>query len=233
MDTVAIIPARFNSNRFPGKPLVKINGKQMILHVVERVKKIPGIDRVIVATDNSDIQGLVVNAGHYAVMTGQDHESGMDRVAEVARRYDSDTVILNVQGDLPFFNPEVGKRLIAALKVDSSRDIATPVKLRDSEYELRNGNNVKALFAKNYRALFFTRFPVGTGTGQWYHHIGVYAYRNETLQQLTTIGPSRFERFENLEQLRALEYGYKIYCMVTTNDCGVDVNCPDDLKRIG
>lgn len=232
MDTVAIIPARFNSRRFKGKPLALIGDKQMILHVVDRVNGIEGVDHVVVATDDSHIFDVVSKAGFNVTMTSVDHESGTDRVAEVARRYADNALILNVQGDLPFFNPLVGEQLINALKTIPQCDIATPVYLRSNEYQLRQTNNVKAIFSKDQSALFFTRFPVGVGLGCWYQHIGVYAYKNETLQRLTRLAPTALEKNEDLEQLRALEHGYKIHCMVTTEDCGVDINCPDDLKRI-
>ncbi|MDH3359945.1 MAG: hypothetical protein OEL55_03660, partial [Desulfobulbaceae bacterium] len=179
-----------------------------------------------------EIKKAVEDVGGLVEMTSKYHESGTDRVAEVASRFDDDAIILNVQGDLPQFEPNIGSCLIETLKKRESIEIATPVRAETSEYEMRNPNNVKAIFDLDGRALFFSRFPIGAGNNLWFRHIGVYAYHNRALQQLSNFAPTALEKVEKLEQMRALEYAFNFHCMVTIDNCGADINVPDDLRRI-
>jgi len=233
---VAVIPARFDSSRFPGKPLALIAGKPMVIRVWEQAIKIPGVDLVAVATDDGLIANAVRDAGGIAWMTGE-HQSGTDRIAEACSLMPADAIVLNVQGDLPFFRPEVGAELIRALESDPGADIATPVIAVKDDIVPTSKNAVKAVFGSSGNALYFSRAVIPfvreiTDGPLWYRHIGVYCYRNSALQRFAKLPQSRLEKIECLEQLRALENGMKIKCVVVDKDCGPEINCPNDLKRL-
>lgn len=240
MKFTAIIPARYASTRFPGKPLAMIGSQSMIERVYRRVAQ--AVDDVWVATDDSRIADAVANFGGRVVMTSADHQSGTDRLAEAARKIASDTdVIINVQGDEPFISLEQ----IAAVKAcfDSSDvKIATLARPFDSKAGidgLSDPNLVKIVFSQNMEALYFSRsvipFVRGVDPKEWtdntkfYSHIGIYAYTYDTLQQITQLERSPLEIAESLEQLRWLQNGYKIRVAVTdTPTIGIDT--PADLN---
>lgn len=232
---VVIIPARFGSKRLPGKPLAMVRGKLMIQRVWEQACQIPGVDKVIVATDNVDIARVIERQGGLALVSNCAYETGTDRVADVARVLGPDRIILNVQGDLPFFNPHVGSTLIHALNADQTADIATPVQTKQNCLtEFVDPNVVKVAFDLRFRALYFGRscIPcVCEGDQTWYKHIGVYAYRNHALQTLAELAPTGLEKAERLEQLRALEHGLYIKVCPVVDDCGQEINTPEDLVR--
>jgi len=241
MNAIAVIPARFASTRFPGKPLALIAGWPMVLHVYKRAREIKRVDGVIVATDSDLIVKTVTDAGGVAIFTSQDHQSGTDRVAEITNGMPSDRIVLNIQGDLPFVDPRVCEQLIQCLFDNPNIDIATPVIAQGvgQQRDFLDSNTVKSVFDLNNKALYFSRRPIPDSTPYpvdqfpiWHKHIGIYAYRNEVLQKVSKLKPTKLEQYERLEQLRWLENGINVQCVVVNNDCGPDINCPADLKRL-
>ncbi|RKO70736.1 3-deoxy-manno-octulosonate cytidylyltransferase [Sphingobacterium puteale] len=240
MKFLGIIPARFASSRFPGKPLVDIEGQTMIQRVYEQVKKSKKITKVIVATDDQRIASEVRSFGGNVVMTSETHQSGTDRCAEVVshnREYD---VVINIQGDEPFINPEQID-LLAACFENPQTKIATLVKEIETSEELFNLNIPKVVRNVSGEAIYFSRqtipFLRGVNQEQWlekqkfYKHIGIYAYQADTLRALTRLPVSRLEEAEALEQLRWIENGYAIQTAVTTHET-VAVDTKEDLDKI-
>lgn len=232
---IVLIPARMASTRLPGKPLADIGGKPMIVHVADRARD-AGFSTIVVATDMQAVLGAVEAAGHKAVMTGDHHQSGSDRVHEALSIVDPGGVhdaVINLQGDLPTLEPDL-IRACTALLDDPACDIATlGVEITD-EHEKTNPNVVKivgsALSDATLRALYFTRATAPWGEGPLYHHIGIYAYQRAALDRFVTLPPSPLETREKLEQLRALEAGMRVdVALVDTVPLGVDT--PPDLER--
>ncbi len=242
MKYIGIIPARYGSTRFPGKPLVEIKGKPMIQRTWEQAKK--ALEHVLVATDDDRIRQAVESFGGKAVMTSADHCSGTDRCAEASSilsssGYEHD-VVINIQGDEPFIHPDQ-ITLLAGCFEDAGVEIATLVKEIETEEDIFNPNLPKVIFNKNHFAIYFSRSPIpyirGKDHGEWlnshkfFRHIGMYGYRSGTLQQITKLGPSSLEQAEMLEQNRWLENGYPIKLKKTTLKTeGVDT--PEDLERL-
>tara|TARA_R110002050_G_scaffold48559_1_gene112883 strand:- start:2883 stop:3635 length:753 start_codon:yes stop_codon:yes gene_type:complete len=239
MKFIGIIPARYASTRFPGKPLAILSGKPIIQHVYENAAK--GLDAVWVATDNSRIAQAVTNFGGRFIMTREDHQSGTDRCAEAAKllsaKHNFD-VVINIQGDEPFVRSEQ----IEALKscfADAQTEIATLVKVIDSEEVLFNPNRPKVVVGRNQHALLFSRETIphirGAAKEQWlnqhefYSHLGMYAYRKDILQQITQLPPSKLEMAESLEQLRWLENGFGIKVAQTRFE-SIGIDTPEDLE---
>lgn len=240
MKFLGIIPARFASSRFPGKPLVDIEGQTMIQRVYEQVKQSKKLSKVIVATDDQRIVEEVLSFGGNVVMTSQTHQSGTDRCAEVITNDNEYDVIINIQGDEPFINPEQID-LLAACFENPQTKIATLVKKIDSMDELFNLNIPKVVRNIHGEAIYFSRqtipFLRGIEQGQWlkeqtfYKHIGIYAYQVDTLRALTQLPVSGLEEAEALEQLRWIENGYAIQTAVTTHET-VAVDTKEDLDKI-
>ena len=235
MNCLVLIPARMASTRLPGKPLADIAGAPMIVQVARRAES-AGIGRVVVATDSQEVLAAVIAAGHEAVMTRVDHESGSDRIFEALQTLDpagAVDVVVNVQGDLPTIDAETIRAALRPLE-NEAVDIATlTVEIRREE-ERTNPNVVKVvgspLSDARLRALYFTRATAPHGDGPLYHHIGLYAYRRAALERFVGLGPSVLEVREKLEQLRALEAGMRIDAeIVDTVPLGVDT--PEDLER--
>ena len=235
MNCLVLIPARMASTRLPGKPLADIAGAPMIVQVAHRAAA-AGIGRVVVATDSPEVLEAVMAAGHEAVMTRGDHESGSDRIFEALQALDPHArvdVVVNVQGDLPTIDAGTIRAALRPLE-NAAVDIATlTVEIRREE-ERSNPNVVKVvgspLSASRMRALYFTRATAPHGDGPLYHHIGLYAYRRAALERFVGLGPSVLEGREKLEQLRALEAGMRIDVeIVDTVPLGVDT--PEDLER--
>jgi 3-deoxy-manno-octulosonate cytidylyltransferase (CMP-KDO synthetase) len=231
-----IIPARYGSTRFPGKPLAPILGKPLIQWVYEQARQVPGLAGICVATDDTRIQECVVGFGGQAVMTRSDHASGSDRLAEAAAilGLDRHDLVINIQGDQPVFPPLVIGHMAALVDRDCSALMVTPAR-RLTDLELaKNPNLVKVVFNHQGRALYFSRSPLPYWRDgekpYFYKHIGIYAYRVEFLQDFVTLPPGRWEQAEKLEQLRALEYGYPIHVVETVEDT-VEVDTPEDLAR--
>lgn len=236
---LGIIPARYASTRFPGKPLVPIQGISMIQRVYEQAKRATALDHVIVATDDARIFDHVRAFGGEVVMTNADHPSGTDRCAEVATQCPAFEAVLNIQGDEPFVRPEQIDLLAHTLLSNPACEIATLAKKIEDPQILFNPNAVKVVFAPVQGALYFSRNPIpyvrGADPSEWlqhaefYKHIGLYAYRRDTLLRLSSCAPSPLERAESLEQLRWLENGYRIAVGLTEwETLGVDT--PEDLR---
>lgn len=242
MKFIGIIPARYASSRFPGKPLADIGGMPMIQRVYKQVEGV--LDNVCVATDDEQIFKAVEAFGGNVVMTSSLHRSGTDRCyeayAKVGAGYD---VIVNIQGDEPFIHPEQIEALKACFSDPSTR-IATLVKpfaaTADFEKELFNPNSPKVVLNTNNEAMYFSRSVIpymrGKNYTEWlanhtyYKHIGLYAYRAQTLQEITRLPPSPLELAESLEQLRWLENGYKIKAGITQRET-VGIDTPEDLEK--
>ncbi len=231
-----VIPARMQATRLPGKPLADIAGRPMIVHVWERAMQAEA-GRVAVATDSEEIASAVRAAGGEAVMTRADHISGSDRVFEAVSKLDPDgdaDRVVNLQGDLPTFDPALVSACLAPLKVKGV-DIATLAAEITVAGEKTNPNVVKIVGTpldtpRHLRALYFTRATAPHGEGPLYHHIGIYAYRRQSLELFVSLKPSPLELREKLEQLRALENGMRIdVAVVDTVPLGVDT--PEDLER--
>lgn len=233
---IILIPARLASTRLPGKPLADINGKPMIVHVMERAVA-TGIGPVFVACAEPEIAAAIEHAGGHAILTDPDHASGTDRIMEALQHIDPEKkhdIVVNVQGDLPTLDPAVIREVLVPLQ-DRNVDISTlAAEITDPE-EHTNPHVVKAVISwqkdgRHGRALYFTRATAPANAGPRYHHIGLYAYRREALERFTSLPPSPLEQREKLEQLRALENGLRIDVMcVDTIPFGVDT--PDDLAR--
>ena len=231
---IVVIPARFGSKRLPGKPLALVYGRPMIVCVWERAMLIPGIEAVVVATDSEEIAVAVEKAGGWAVVSEEEYETGTDRVADVAKICGPERLVLNVQGDLPFFSPQVGTRLLADLAAHPEADMATPVHMVIGNHGMFHDKNVvKVGVDSKFKATCFTRLPKPelVSRADWYKHIGVYAYRNRALQMLTDLPQTEGEQRERLEQLRALENGMHIRVVPVIDSCGQEVNTPEDLRK--
>lgn len=240
MNAIAIIPARYASTRFPGKPLIDIAGKSMIQRVYERTSQAKSIQSVVVATDDQRIAAHVQEFGGRVIMTSESHTSGTDRCAEAASHFDDADIVVNIQGDEPFIQAGQIDLLTACFK-DDSVNIATLIKKVDDAEDLFNHNIPKVTVTKGMKALYFSRSTIpylrDAEQSSWldkhlyFKHIGIYAFRRSTLMQLTELPPSPLELAESLEQLRWLEHGYKIQTAETPYQShGIDV--PDDVERV-
>ena len=239
-EVIAIIPARYESNRFRGKPLAKIAGKPMIQHVVERAQQVPLLSRVIVATDDSRICDCVQSFGGEYVLTRNDHVSGSDRLAEAAELLgiSEHDVVVNIQGDQPLFPPEVVEQVARPLLDDPSLPMSTLIYKIVRKEEINDPNHVKTVFDRNHNALYFSRSPIPFQRNPeegisptYYKHLGLYAYRKGFLLTFVALPEGEWERMEKLEQLRALEYGYRIKVILTEHD-SIEVDTPEDLRRV-
>ncbi len=239
-EVIAIIPARYQSNRFPGKPLALIAGKPMIQHVVERAMKVKLLSRVVVATDDQRIGDCVAGFGGEYVLTRPDHVTGSDRLAEAAELLgiSEHDVVVNIQGDQPLFPEEVIEQVAMPLVEDPALPMSTLIYKIVRPEEITDPNHVKTVFDRDYNALYFSRAPVpfqrnpeDAETPTYYKHLGFYAYRKGFLLSFVALPEGEWERFEKLEQLRALEYGYKIRVVLTEYD-SIEVDTPEDLVRV-
>ena len=234
-DPIVVIPARLAATRLPDKPLADLLGEPMIVHVWRRAVE-AGIGPVAVATDAPGIAEAVTRAGGTAVLTRADHPSGSDRIFEAIERLDPDgrhDAVVNVQGDLPTIDPRAIAAAILPL-ADPAVDIATLAALIQREDEKTDANVVKVVGSEvapsRLRALYFTRATAPSGDGPLYHHIGLYAYRRRALARFVGLSPSPLERRERLEQLRALEAGFRIDVTIV-DDVPLGVDTPHDLDR--
>ena len=235
MKILCVIPARYASTRLPGKPLKDIAGKPMICRVYDRASQAKTLSGVVVATDDERILQAVEAHGGRAMMTAKDHPTGTDRLAEVAAAHPDIDLIINVQGDEPLIEPSLIDELGRAFEGDDGLKMATVAVPMTDEAEQKNPNNVKVVTDKNGYALYFSRslipYPRNETGTPVYKHIGIYAYRREFLLDYAKMQPTPLERSESLEQLRALENGYKIKCIVT-NARFVGVDTPEDLAKV-
>jgi 3-deoxy-manno-octulosonate cytidylyltransferase (CMP-KDO synthetase) len=233
---LAVIPARYASTRFPGKPLALLAGKPMVQQVWERCRAAAGVDRVIVATEDERIQRACSTFGAECEMTSADHKSGTDRVAEVARRYAEYEIVLNVQGDEPAIAAETIATVVKALR-EGSCQIATPVAPAQVQ-DVSNPNVVKVVVSLAGDALYFSRAAIpfhrdGSPSMRpgYLRHIGLYGFRREALLKVTQLPPSPLEVAESLEQLRWLSAGWAIRC-VEVSTFSPSVDTPEDLRAL-
>ncbi len=252
---VAIIPARYASTRLPGKPILDIGGRPMVVRVAERARQVAAINQVIIATDDQRIFDAVTEAGEEApflevMLTSPDHPTGTDRLAEVAEKLDAD-IIVNVQGDEPLIEPATIEAALAPLLADSSIVMSTTSEPIESAADLLNPNVVKVVTDPDGFALYFSRSPIPFPRaavqqhgsleaalaaepallGRYAKHTGMYVYRREFLLKYAKLPSTPLEQTELLEQLRALEHGYKIKVVkVAHRSIGVDT--PEDLERV-
>ncbi|HEX2751040.1 MAG TPA: 3-deoxy-manno-octulosonate cytidylyltransferase [Verrucomicrobiales bacterium] len=228
MSCAVVIPARFASTRFPGKPLHVIAGRPLVQHVWERCGKCRHVDRILVATDDERIAAAARGFGAEVCMTSPDHQSGTDRIAEAARALPGATHIINVQGDEPLISPDLVDELAAKMQADTGIGMITAVHVIDDEAVLDNPNVVKCVLSRDGRALYFSRsripYPRGRHPGmQYWRHMGIYGFRRDFLEQFVRWEPSPLEVTESLEQLRALENGAAIHVVITDHDSpGID-----------
>lgn len=234
MKVLCVIPARYASTRLPGKPLADIHGKPMVQRVAERASLARRPAEVLVATDHEAVFAAVKSFGGNAMMTDKGHATGTDRLAEVARAYEGFDLIVNVQGDEPLIDPDIIDRLSDMFIGDENLQMATvmtPLEGRERE----TPNNVKVVTDKNGYALYFSRslipFPRAEKAAPVYKHIGIYAYRRDFLLAYAAMEPTPLEVSESLEQLRALENGYKIKVLLTQCQF-VGVDTAQDLARV-
>jgi 3-deoxy-manno-octulosonate cytidylyltransferase (CMP-KDO synthetase) len=235
---IGFIPARAESTRFPGKPLADILGRPMIMRVFERAIKSPFLNQVYVATDSREIQETVEKLGGRAILTSREHVSGTDRIAEAAREIDlsRDDIAVNVQGDQPLFDPIMVEQVVAPLLANPEIPMSTLIYRIVRDEEITHPNAVKTVMDHQNFAIYFSRatipyFGDSSAEGEYYKHHGIYAYRNDFLQVFSKLPQGKLEKAERLEQLRALENGYRIKLVITDKD-SVEVDTPADLERV-
>ncbi len=228
---LGIIPARAHSTRFPFKILAPILGKPIIQYVWEVAKRAQSLNDVIVATDHPDILNCVKSFGGHGVMTPSDLPSGSDRVAFVAKNSPAE-IIVNLQGDEPLLNPQSIDLLVNSLIQHPNCHLSTLAVKRTNPNELANPNCVKVVFDDQGKALYFSRSPlISQKSGEFFKHMGIYAYRRDSLFEFCKLSPSCLEQAERLEQLRALQHGMAIHvCIVDQDTIAVDV--PEDVSKV-
>ena len=225
---IAIIPARFQSTRLPGKPVIEVRGKTLIEHVYRRVEQAGSIERILVATDDERIAQAVQRFGGNVIMTRIDHQSGTDRLAEAAGKLPEDALVVNVQGDEPLIEPEVIDRAVAAARLKDSEVVTLRTKLADRA-DIEDSNRVKVVVNRDGLALYFSRSPIPS-SGTTFLHLGLYVYRAGFLRRFTRLERTPLEIGERLEQLRALEHGFRIRVVeVESESWGIDT--PADLEK--
>jgi len=238
---VGIIPARYASTRYPGKPLIDIQGKSMIQRVYEQASKSKSLNRVVVATDDERIFAHVQSFGGEAVMTAENHPSGTDRCKEVLVKLGDDfDYVINIQGDEPFIDP-IQIDTLAETLADGDTELATLIiPVTDSELLFDKGE-VKVVLNTSMEALYFSRMVIpyikGVEEKDWhlhhnyYRHVGMYAYRKDVLMAITKLSVSSLEQAESLEQLRWLEHGFKIKCALTDFESHC-IDTPEDVEKV-
>ena len=245
MKILGVIPARYDSSRFPGKPLVMIDGKSMIQRVYEQSVKCTGLSNVIVATDSEVIEKHVKSFGGKVMMTSSKHRSGTERCGEVIEKvsavfHERHDVVINIQGDEPLIDPRQIMQ-VAEIFNDLSVEIATLAKRLDDPEELKSPNVVKLVMDKDHKAIYFSRQPIPflrggekknwLEAGQYYKHIGIYGYRSDILPKIIHLPPSWLESAESLEQLRWIENGFRIAVKETLFE-SIAIDVPGDLLKI-
>jgi len=245
MTILGIIPARYASSRFPGKPLASINGKSIIKSVYEQCNLSAKLDKTIIATDDERIYQHVIGFGGEAIMTSTKHLNGTSRCFEALQTEEkkkgiSYDIVINIQGDEPFIKPEQIDK-IASIFDNSSKQIGTLAKKINNYEELFNPNVVKLVIDNENRALYFSRYPIPfvrdidekdwLEYAEFYKHIGIYGYRKNILMEITKLEPGKLEIAERLEQIRWIENGYKITVDLTEHD-SIGIDTPDDLLKL-
>jgi len=235
---ICIIPSRYQSSRFEGKPLADICGKPMIQHVYERASKAETVKYVAVATDDERSFERVRDFGGNAIMTSEHHRSGTDRIAEAVSKLDLDEedIVVNIQGDQPLFVPVQIDEVVGPLLEDSSLEMSTLIYRIQREEEIHHPNAVKTVFDNNHFAIYFSRATIpynrdGKEGASYYKHHGIYAYRRSFLAIFTGLERGHLEKLEALEQLRALEHGYRVKVIETQHD-SVEVDTEEEIERV-
>lgn len=240
MRVLGIIPSRYGSSRFPGKPLVDLMGKSMIQRVYEQAKKCTAFDTIVVATDDDRIFDHVKGFGGEVVLTSTEHESGTGRCGEVLTFFSDYDIVVNIQGDEPLIRPEQ-LQLLIDLFSDDTVEIGTLVKEIKQEADVRNPNRIKVVLDEKGNGIYFSRSPIphvaNTPHSAWlekntfFKHIGIYAWRKNTLTTLLNLPACPLEKIESLEQLRWLYYGYKIRTVETTIETP-NIDAPEDVEAV-
>jgi 3-deoxy-manno-octulosonate cytidylyltransferase (CMP-KDO synthetase) len=234
MNILAVIPARYNSQRFPGKPLAMIGDRPMVQWVYEAAKSCPDFSKVVVATDSEVIADRVRQFGGEVEMTRSDHPTGTDRVAEVAQRYPEMTAVANVQGDQPFVTPQMLTQLISPYLGGESPAMTTLACPLDMNSGYTDPNTVNVVCDRNSNALYFSRAPIPyfrhPGNAPVFHHLGLYAFNRDFLAKYAQLSPTPLEECEGLEQLRVLEHGFTIRVCLTQKAV-LEINTPEDLAK--
>ncbi|WP_456423629.1 3-deoxy-manno-octulosonate cytidylyltransferase [Lutibacter sp.] len=235
MKIVAMIPARYEASRFPGKLMKNLAGKSVILRTYEATKKTSLFDEVYVVTDSDIIFNEITSYGGKAIKSKKEHKSGSDRIAEAIENMEAD-IVVNVQGDEPFTQTEPLFELLEVFKLDKSKeiDIASLMLMIEEEEEINNPNNVKVVVDEHNFALYFSRspipFPREKLEATYFKHIGIYAFRKEALLKFTKLPMNKLEKTEKLENLRFLANGLKVK-MIETNHPAIGIDTPEDLKK--
>ncbi len=228
-----IIPARYNSSRLNGKPLLEVEGKTIIQYVYERALMVKNADVVIVATDDKRIYNKCVEFGANVEMTSETHKSGSDRIGEVAKRHEDFEYIINLQGDEPLINVGDVERIIEVLKKEECQMATLVREIKDKE-EINNPNVVKCVFDKNNNAVYFSRFPIpyprNEEFAKYFAHIGIYGYRKKSLFLMIESKQSELEKAESLEQLRAFDLNFKIK-VIQTDRKSVGIDTLEDFNN--
>jgi 3-deoxy-manno-octulosonate cytidylyltransferase (CMP-KDO synthetase) len=238
MSIIAFIPSRYGSTRFPGKPLAMIAGKPMIQHACSCALKCPDISDVYVVTDDERIMACVKGFGGKAVMTSKNHPSGTDRIAEATEilGLNNDDIIVNIQGDQPLFKPSIISKMVKPLVDDKTIPMGTVMYKITDPSEINNSNIVKVVTDKNGFAIYFSRWPIPFYREKplvqdFYKHLGFYAYRKKFIKEFSQLQGARLESAEKLEQLRAIENGFRIKVVETDFD-SVEVDAPEDIIKV-
>lgn len=233
---IGVIPARWKSSRFPGKPLVDILGKSLIRRTYEQASASACLDELVVATDDERILEHVIQFGGKACLTSPSCPNGSHRVYETISAYFPDaSIVVNIQGDEPCLNHKVIDSLVNSIKSNDESVVTTPIcKITNSD-DVLNPNVVKTVFDTNKRALYFSRSPIpfyrSMNHGDFYRHLGVYCFRYEFLERYVIAAPTRLQTMEDLEQLKILELGYPIH-VVIVDDFSIGVDTPEDVKKV-
>ena len=231
-EVAIIIPVRYGSTRLPGKPLIEVNNKPIIQWVYERASLSKLAGNVIAATDDINIFNAVKKFGGRVEMTSSDHQSGSDRIAEIVKKNPAIKIAVNVQGDEPLISPESIDSTIKCLIDDEKADIATLARIIDDREEIENPNTVKVVLDKSNYAMYFSRSPIpyerNSDQASHYGHIGLYAYKRESLIKMTELEQTQLEKAESLEQLRALENGMRIKVIIV-NYKPIGIDTEEDL----
>jgi 3-deoxy-manno-octulosonate cytidylyltransferase (CMP-KDO synthetase) len=231
---VAVVPARWGSSRFPGKPLAPLGGRPMVVHVLERARAAFVFDAVWAATDDARIADAVQAAGFEAVLTSADHTTGTERVAEAVSALTADAIVVNVQGDEPLVPPALLADLVEVMRAEPGLEMATAACAGSDAADFASPHVVKVVVDAQDDALYFSRAPIPcprSAAPSYLRHVGVYAFRAAALRRLVTFAPGRLEAIEGLEQLRALENGMRIRVR-RTEHAPIGVDTPDDLKAV-
>lgn len=244
MKVLGIIPARFASSRFPGKPLALIAGRTMLERVYRRASGASSLDCLLVATDDQRIAECVNAFGGRVVLTSSHCHSGMDRVAEAAKEEQGFEIVANIQGDEPLLEPEAVDLAVSLIKDTPQADITTLVRPARNIKELDDPNNVKVVLAEGGKILYFSRSRIpycrdqitweslSSGDHPYLVHLGLYVYRLEALLKLASLPPSRLEKYESLEQLRAMEAGFSFYAASVDKTISIGVDVPGDIPLV-